>query len=183
MTDKKLAPRFIVLIGMVVIAATIRIMPHWPNFAPFGAMALFGAAHFKKPIIGLLVTLGALFIGDIILNNTVYAAFDPQFQWAVYLAFISIFILGFYLLKKVTVSNVILGAVAASVLFFLISNFGTWQMGIMGYPKNFAGLMMAYGAGLEPYLYTLASDLFYSILLFGSFALMKQRFPSLAIAK
>jgi len=183
MSDQKLSPRFIVLIGLVFAAAMTRLLPHPPNFAPFGALALFGAAYFKKPVVGLLVTLAALGLSDFVLNNTIYAAFDYQFQWAVYLGFTLIFVLGFFLLKKVSFQNVLVSAIAASVVFFLVSNFGTWMSGIMPFPKTGAGLLAAYAAGLPMFIYTVLGDLFYCAVLFGSFELMKQRFPVLSFAK
>ncbi|HXF93358.1 MAG TPA: DUF6580 family putative transport protein [Nitrospiraceae bacterium] len=38
--------RFFVLMGMILAAAAFRLIPHPPNFAPIGAMALFGGACF-----------------------------------------------------------------------------------------------------------------------------------------
>lgn len=183
MSDQKLAPRFIVLIGLVLITAMSRILPHPPNFAPIGAMALFGAAYFRKPLIGLLVTIAALAISDIVLNNTIYAAFETNFQWAVYLSFGLIFLLGYFLLKKVSFKNVLLGAVSASVIFFLVSNFGHFLSPFSALPKNAAGLIGTYASGLPMFGFTLAGDLFYCAALFGSFELMKQQFPVLSFAK
>jgi len=183
MSDQKLAPRFIVLIGLVLVAAMTRILPHPPNFAPFGALALFGAAYFKRPLVGLMVTLVALGISDFVLSNTIYAAFDFNFQWAVYLGFILIFGLGYFLLKKVSFQNVLVGALSASVIFFLVSNFGTWMSGLMPFPKNFAGLMATYASGISMFGYTVVGDLFYCAILFGSFELIKMRFPLLAFSK
>jgi hypothetical protein len=34
--------RFLVLVGMTLAAAASRLIPHPPNFAPIGAIALFG---------------------------------------------------------------------------------------------------------------------------------------------
>ena len=55
--------------------------------------------------------------------------------------------------------NVLGAAVTSSVVFFLITNFGSWIDGHGLYPMNFAGLMECYAAGL----------LFYKNELFGSF--------------
>lgn len=38
--------RFPVLMGMILAAAASRLIPHPPDFAPIGAMALFGGACF-----------------------------------------------------------------------------------------------------------------------------------------
>lgn len=183
MSDQKLSPRFIVLIGLVLATAMTRLLPHPPNFAPIGAMALFGAAYFRKPLIGLLVTIVALAISDIVLNNTIYAAFETNFQWAVYLSFALIFVLGFFLLKKVSFKNVLLGSVSASVIFFLVSNFGHFLSPFNLLPRTGAGLIGTYISALPMFAYTIAGDLFYCAVLFGSFEFMKQQFPAISFAK
>ena len=40
MNSLKLSPRFLMLSGMILVAALIRLLPHPPNFAPIAAMAL-----------------------------------------------------------------------------------------------------------------------------------------------
>ena len=41
-----LNPRFRTLIGITIMAAMSRLIPHPPNFTPIGSLALFGGAHF-----------------------------------------------------------------------------------------------------------------------------------------
>jgi hypothetical protein len=65
-----------------------------------------------------------------------------------------------------------------SVLFFLVTNFGTW-LGSSMYPQTGAGLMAAYVAGLPFFQWTVLGTLFYSTLLFGSFAWLRTRSPAL----
>ena len=186
MAQQKISLRFIILIGIVFIAAMTRLLPHPPNFAPIGAIALFGAAYFRKPILGLAITFLAIWMSDLILNNVVYAAYYDGFQWFstmwVYVGFAAVFLLGYLALKKINTGKLALTAVGGSVLFFLITNFGAWQFSGGLYPKNFAGLMSAYAAGIPYFWYTLAGDLFYVAVLFGSFELMKAKFPKLAIS-
>ena len=68
----------------------------------------------------------------------------------------------------------------ASSLFFLMSNFGVWTTGLM-YPLTVQGLIACYTAALPFFLNTLAGDLLYSSALFGSFELVRYRFPVLQI--
>ena len=71
----------------------------------------------------------------------------------------------------------IFGAVALNAgLFFLISNFGVWLEGF--YPQTFAGLIECYVAGLPFLGYSLLGDSFYSIILFGGYAAIKERIPA-----
>jgi len=74
---------------------------------------------------------------------------------------------GYTLFKKgVDFSKVIFGALGASIIFFLLSNFGVWAS-TGAYPINFAGLMTCYAAGLPFLLNQVLGDLFYSLVLFG----------------
>ncbi|MBP5474427.1 MAG: hypothetical protein J6X92_06710, partial [Bacteroidales bacterium] len=67
----------------------------------------------------------------------------------------------------------------ASVIFFLISNFGTWASGLMPYTKDFSGLMTCYAAGIPFFKNTLMGDLFYCGVMFGIYELVKAKVPAL----
>jgi hypothetical protein len=172
-----------ILIGMVLLAAFSRLLPHPPNFTPIGGMALFGAAYFSKRYLGILIPLAALWISDVVLNNTVYAAWYDGFSWfgvpAVYLGIIAIALMGSKVIKKVKPTNLLIASLLASTIFFLISNLGSWWM-MPTYTKDFSGVLAAYVAGLPFFLNTIAGDLFFTALLFGSYELIKQRNPSFA---
>jgi hypothetical protein len=71
-------------------------------------------------------------------------------------------------------------AVASSVLFFLITNFGTWTLSGM-YPMTASGLAACYVAAIPFFQNTIAGDLFYSGLLFGGFALLERAVPALRL--
>ncbi|MEZ4986548.1 MAG: DUF6580 family putative transport protein [Saprospiraceae bacterium] len=70
------------MVLMVLVAAVSRIVPHYPNFTAIGAMALFGAAHLRQAWMGLAVTLFALYLSDLVINNVVYAGFYDYFPMA-----------------------------------------------------------------------------------------------------
>jgi hypothetical protein len=62
----------------------------------------------------------------------------------------------------VNLSKVFFGALGASIIFFLLSNFGVWaSTGV--YPINLAGLLTCYLAGLPFLLNQVFGDLFYSL--------------------
>jgi hypothetical protein len=67
-----------------------------------------------------------------------------------------------------------------SVLFFLVTNFGVW-LGSTMYPQSGAGLLAAYVAGIPFFQNTVLGTLFYSTLMFGSFATLRQRNPGLSL--
>ncbi len=163
-----------IIILFIFFAALSRLLPHPPNFTPVGGMALFGAAYFSRKYLVFLIPLLAMWISDLLLNNLVYAEYQTGFAWfsvysiPVYVSFILIGILGFVLLKKVRLTNLLVASVLASVLFFLLTNFGSWLANPI-YSKDLGGLTAAYAAGLPFFWNTLAGDLFYAALMFGSF--------------
>lgn len=162
----------IIIIALIILAAAFsRLIPHPLNFAPLGAMALFGAAYFGRKGLGLLMTMLAWFASDLILNNFVYPSTAGEFviytqgAFYIYAPIVIIYAGGTLLLQRVTLPRVILGSLAASVVFFAISNFGVWMSGMM-YPISLDGLWACYAAALPFFKNTLAGDLFFSAVLF-----------------
>lgn len=163
----------LVILGMILLAAASRLLPHWPNFTPIGAMAIFGAATFPRKWMAYLVPFAALYLSDLALNNLVYAEYYSGFYWGingwVYLGFALSIMLGFGLLRDRDLSWLRLGgAVAGSTLvFFLLTNFGSW-LGSPLYPQTWSGLYAAFLAGLPFLLNSFAATVLFSGLLFGS---------------
>lgn len=58
-------------------------------------------------------------------------------------------------------------AVGASIIFYLLSNFGVWMGGMM-YPKTFTGLIACYVAALPFFGMSLAANLIFSGVMFGA---------------
>ena len=98
----------------------------------------------------------------------------------VYAALILIVLMGKGLLKKIKVGNLLLASVLASLLFFLVTNLGSWWMDPI-YPKTALGIIEAYVAGIPFFWNTLTGDLFYTTVLFGGYELIKKIYPTLAI--
>jgi hypothetical protein len=93
----------------------------------------------------------------------------------VYLSFIAIVAFGFVLQRRLTVVNTLSASLAASVLFYLVTNFASWTSGLMPYPMNVSGLMQSYIAGL-PFLYNgVLGDMFYTSVFFGGAYLVQNR--------
>jgi uncharacterized protein DUF6580 len=67
---------------------------------------------------------------------------------------------------------------AASVVFFVITNFAVWAEAEM-YPMTPGGLLSCYTAAIPFFHWTLLGDAFYATVLFGGFALAERRFPVL----
>ena len=172
---EKITPKFWILTMLVFAAAFIRLIPHPPNFAPIAAMALFGGAYFTKKWAAFLIPLTAMFVTDLFLGF--HAA-----MWAVYLSFALIVVLGMAMIKQKKVGNIFLASVSASVLFFIISNFGTW-ISTPYYEKTGVGLVSCYTAAIPFFHQTLLGDVFFVVILFGLYELVKSKFPVLAQSK
>jgi hypothetical protein len=186
MTENKFNIRWVILVIMIVAAASFRLLPqlfglnHFFNFSPIGGMALFGAAYFTRKWNAFIVPFLALWVSNLILDNVIYAQYYNGFawfaNWEVYLAFAAIVGVGFVVLKKITTFRLIGASLSASVLFYLITNFFVWATGTM-YAKSLAGLIACYIAAIPFFWNTLAGDLFFVALLFGTFELAKKHAP------
>jgi hypothetical protein len=170
------------LAGMIVLAALSRLLPHPPNFSPVEAIALFGGAYFAQRHAAIWVPLVAMFISDLALglvNGGIYAEYFLSAGFLlVYLCIALSAVLGFSLRGRASALRVGAWSLAGSVLFFLVTNFGAW-LGSSLYPQTTAGLMAAYVAGLPFFQNTVLGTLFYSALLFGSFAWLRRRSQAL----
>ncbi|NJB85651.1 hypothetical protein GGR26_001396 [Lewinella marina] len=161
-----------ILLLLIFLAAASRLLPHWPNFGPVGAMALFGSALMARRWMAFVVPFAALYLSDLALNNLVYSQYYEGFFWGfngwVYAGFGLTVLLGFGLLRERSFSWLRLGGVTlgATALFFLLTNFGAW-LGSPLYPQTGGGLLAAYAAGLPFLLNSAAGNLVFAGLLFG----------------
>ena len=163
--------RLLTLFCAIAAAAALRLIPHPPNFTPVGAMALFSGAYLGRRGIAFVAPLGAMLLGDAVLGF--YSG-----VWVTYLAVALVVIVGMLALSRQTAVRVAAAAFVSAILFFLVSNFGTWALSGM-YPHSLSGLWTCYVAAVPFFQNTLAGDLFYSGLLFGGFALLQRSVPAL----
>lgn len=141
----------------------MRLLPHEPNFTPIAAIALFGGVYLNKKY-AIVLPIAAMILADLFLGFT-------QSTPYVYLGFLLTGLIGLWLRTHKTFTNVVLGTLVSSVLFFLITNFGFWLTFSL-YPKTFAGQMEAYIMALPFFRNSLLGDLFYTGLMFGSYELV-----------
>jgi len=178
--------RILVISVVLLVAAVSRLIPHPYNFAPIGAMSLFGAAYFADKRLAFILPLLAFFISDLFVNNILYADYysgfvfiSPGFMWT-YGAMIAIVVAGILILKKINFKRVIGGALSASVIFFIISNFGVWITSPL-YDLSISGLITCYVAAIPFFHMTVLGDLFYAGVLFSAFEFAKTKVPALQI--
>lgn len=177
-----LNPRFGTLMFIVLAAAATRLLPHPPNVTAITALALFGGAHFSDRRLAIGMPIAALLVSDIALG--LYWRWDwhamQGHMWVQYASFLAIVGMGFLLRGSRGVLRVAGVTLSASVLFFVVTNFGEWAFQPW-YPKTAGGLAASYVAGIPFFRNMLAGDLAYTALMFGGFALLERRFAVLRI--
>ena len=181
MKYKSINPRFIVVFSVVLVAALLRLLPHWPNFTPIAAMALFAGTYFDRKQFAFAIPIAAMFISDLVIG---LHANMP----AVYISFAITVLIGIAIRKKVNVGSVMLASVSSAVIFFLITNFFSWTASPY-YPQTIIGLGECYAAGLmffrdttngfSFFMNDLLGTTFFSALFYGAFYLVQMRFPVL----
>jgi hypothetical protein len=168
MNQKNYQPRLLLIISMILAGAFMRLIPHWPNFTPIAALALFGGTYIRRKELAFIIPLTALLLSDLILGF-------HKYMIAVYLSFAVIVTFGFMLRKSIRIIPVLAASFSGSVLFFLVTNFAVW-VGSPFYPQTFAGLLESYTAGL-PFLNNgILGDLFFNTVFFGGFYILERRF-------
>jgi hypothetical protein len=93
--------------------------------------------------------------------------------WYVYGAMLIPVLLGRLIRNRSGVSAIAATALASSVSFFLITNFMVWATSQL-YPHTIAGLTASYVAGIPFYQNQLLGDAFYTLALFGGYALLRR---------
>jgi hypothetical protein len=154
----KVSPQLIIAIILITLGVASRLLPHEANFAPIGAIALFGGV-----ILGwkhaLWLPLSAMIISDLFIGF--YSGIG--FTWV---SFVLIALFGMTLKKAKLGKKIVVGGVVSASIFFVVSNFGVWVSSGM-YSHTLAGLIQCYTMAIPFFRMTLLSDLFYSGALFG----------------
>src|ERR1043166_8508557 len=176
--------QFVVTALLILLAASVRILPHPMNFTPVGAMAIFSGSLFRNRWAALSLPLAALFAGDLFVG--LY-----KLMFIVYVSFALSVAIGRWLapwrrqscLRASTQSPTvarIAGAVFLGALqFFVDTNFAMWALSDF-YPKTSAGLAACFINAIPYFWNTLAGDGLYAAALFGGFALAEKFFRSTA---
>ena len=168
--------RLLAVTILILIGALSRLMPHPDNFTPIAAMALFGGTYLKNKKYAFLIPMTSLFLSDVLLEMMGKTGFHNQRLW-VYGTMILITYLGFFLRGREQKQNILVASLTGSFIFFLLTNFGTWSAGYYGYTQH--GLAQCYVAAIPFFRGTLMGDLFFNVVLFGGFALVRWASPKL----
>src|SRR5258708_14603600 len=142
--------RFWLALTLVVAGVVLRVMPHPWNFAPIGAIALFGGARFDRRTFAIGIPLLTMFIGDAFIG---FHSLMP----VIYATYALIAVIGMLLRDRTTIPTIGGGVLLSSTIFYLTTNYAVWAMGTT-YAKTGAGLLACYIAAIPFFGNTGASD-------------------------
>ena len=151
-----------IAIVFVLIGASLRLIPHAPNFAPIGAIALFGGVYLSRKL-ALVIPLAAMVISDVFIGY-----YEVALMAFVYGSFLLCVVLGFWLKRHKKWQTILGSSFLASLTFFFLTNFAVWAF-TPWYAKTFSGLIQSYLMALPFFRNTLLGNLFYATVFFGAF--------------
>lgn len=163
-------------LALIVVAITSRLLPHPPNVACLGAIGLFAGCYLSGRK-AWLVPAAVLLCSDTIGHFSGAKGlgfYSPVTMVCVYVAATLAVPVGRLISQSRSRNNwkfggsVVGGSLIASTLFFLVSNLGVWASG--WYPATAEGLIACFVAAIPFYSYTLAGDLFFCGMMFGTYA-------------
>lgn len=165
-----------------------------PNFAPVAALALFAGYYFRSRWTAIALPVCVMAITD-----SMIGAYRPAMMAVVYASLAAPVLFRGVLRRRFAMpgtdaskgdgaqqalrstAGLVGCSLGASVFFFLTTNFAHWVIFEM-YPKTAAGLWNCYVQALPFFKYTLASDLTFACVLFGSYAFVTTLFAETAAA-
>lgn len=159
--DKK---NLLLIIIVSIIGFASRLLPHMANFSPLASIILFTGVYATNKKYFILPFI-ALFISDIFIGF-----YKWEIMLSVYLSLGLIYLLSYFVKKEKNILNITSATLASALLFFLITNLAVWYFGDW-YTKDLAGLMLNYSLAIPFFKATLASNIFYSSLMFGVYEL------------
>src|SRR5215813_5781446 len=146
------------LVGLDVVA---RVAPHAPNVTPIAASAVFAGMVLRSRTLALAVPLSALLLSDLVVGT-----YDWRIMGVVYaaLALPALAARWGRARPMVVLAPLVL---SSSLLFFGTTNFAVWAFSGM-YAHDLNGLVLCYVAALPFLGNTVAGDVLWTTLLFGT---------------
>lgn len=164
---KKIANyRILIIFTLIIVAMSIRLLPHPANFTPLTAIALFSGALLGKKWFAFVVPMVIMFLSDLFLG------FHAT-MWAVYVSFALVVAMGMFLCKNIRFINVMATAILSSLLFFVITNFACFLQG--WYSLTWAGLVDCFTMAIPFFRMELLSTLVYATAFWGIYTLVTKK--------
>lgn len=159
-------------LGLTLISALGRLVPHAPNVTPLGGSCLFAGSKVSGAL-AYLVPLAVMASTDWLVGGY------SRVSIAVYLCFLLNVFIGRRVGKNPTAVRIGAAAFLCSAQFFVITNFAVWLAGGLTHSPwhrpGLATLMTTYTLGLPFWGRTLAGDLLFTAVLFSAYEFLVPR--------
>jgi len=166
-------------IGLTLLSALGRLVPHVPNVTPVGSSCLFAGSRLAG-FWAYLLPLGVMIATDPLVGG--YSGATP----VIYASFLISVWIGRHMLRNVTPTRVGAAAFLCSLQFFVLTNLATWGSAVLThsgmYTADLAGLAHCYMLAVPFWGRTLAGDLAYSAAIFGVYELLNRRIAASRVA-
>jgi len=146
------------------------------NFAPVGALSLFAGARLRGWR-AYVLPLALMALTDPLVSLRYGYSLKSAFSFAtpfIYASFLIYVWIGSRLRRTENPGWIAAGALAGSLQFFVLSNFGTWLAPQATYSHTLSGLVSCFIAALPFYRNTLLSDLAFAGVFFGLHAVFSR---------
>ena len=157
----KISGKEIFPIGLILLLAISRLLPHPPNFTPIVAVAIMSGYFFRNVKFAFVVLLISMLLVDVFIG----------FYKHMFFVYLSLFLITFIFFKisdKINFKNLCVFGFLGSLIFYLVSNFGVWASGVLSpvtnltYEKNLNGLINCYFLAIPFFKNTLLSTIVFS---------------------
>ena len=157
--SKNLESYFLPIV-LILILSFSRLIPHPPNFTPIIAVAIISSYFFKNIYLSCATLLISMLLAD------AFIGFYSN-MFFVYFSLLLIVFIFHRISEKMNFKNLFIRGFIASLIFFIISNFGVWVLGSPGvldlpYEKNLNGLVECYILAIPFFGNTFLSTLIFS---------------------
>lgn len=153
-----------VALCLLILAVSLRVLPHPANFAPVTAIALFGGAILPRRLSVALPVLA------MIISDAVIGFYDLRTMLVVWGCYALTALASSHWLRGTSLKQGFVLTISSSLFFFSMTNFAVWLWGNM-YVHSWGGLVQCYEMALPFFRNTAISDLIYAGTLFGLYAL------------
>ena len=150
----KISEKDIFPIGLILLLAFSRLIPHPPNFTPIVAVAIMSGYFFTNIRLSFIVLLISMLLADVFVgfyNNMFF----------VYASLFIITLTFFKVSNRINFKSLFIYGFVGSLVFYIVSNFGVWIVGDL-YEKNLNGLITCYYLAIPFFKNTILSTLIFS---------------------
>ena len=123
-------------VTLIIILTWARLIPHPPNFTPIVTVAILSGYFFSNIYFSFLTLLISMFVADTFIGF-------HEHMFSVYISLLLISFIFYKISEKINFKNLFMCSFIASLIFFIISNFGVWIIGGL-YDRSLSGLVECY---------------------------------------